>query len=90
MNCLNCKNCGPIALGSGHHRTCNAITSDLGEQLLLTQLSITDKETGKDAVVQNPHGVKNGWCIWPVNFDPVWIDECLFYNKKEEDGKVSK
>lgn len=22
----------------------------------------------------HPHGVANGWCMWPVNFDPVWVE----------------
>ncbi len=21
----------------------------------------------------NPHGIKNGWWIFPVNFDPAWM-----------------
>lgn len=24
----------------------------------------------------NPHGVAQGWVLWPVNFDPVWIERC--------------
>ena len=22
----------------------------------------------------HPHGVKMGWCAWPINFDPVWVE----------------
>jgi hypothetical protein len=22
------------------------------------------------------HGVANGWFVWPVNFDPVWLESC--------------
>lgn len=22
------------------------------------------------------HGIVNGWFIWPVNFDPVWLVNC--------------
>ena len=32
----------------------------------------------------NPHGIKNGWASWPLNFDPIWIDECTFFKLKEE------
>lgn len=21
-------------------------------------------------------GVRNGWCTWPLNFDPAWLTEC--------------
>jgi len=24
----------------------------------------------------NFHGIRNGWFIWPVNFDPVWLEHC--------------
>lgn len=24
----------------------------------------------------NFHGIKNGWFIWPVNFDPTWLENC--------------
>ncbi len=27
-------------------------------------------------VVGNPHGIRNGWFMWPVNFDPVWLQSC--------------
>lgn len=30
----------------------------------------------------SPHGIKNGWFNWPVNFDPVWLVSCDgFYPK---------
>lgn len=36
-------------------------------------------------IVANPHGVANGWCYWPYNFDPIWIDTCDGYEEKVED-----
>lgn len=27
-------------------------------------------------VALNEHGVKNGWALWPFNFDPIWVQEC--------------
>lgn len=33
--------------------------------------------------VLNPHGVKMGWCEWPINFDPIWIESCQL---REEAG----
>lgn len=29
------------------------------------------------------HGFMSGWAFWPVNFDPVWIDNCGGYREKE-------
>ena len=30
----------------------------------------------------NPHGVKKGWFSWPVNFDPVWLENCDGFKEK--------
>ena len=29
------------------------------------------------------HGIKNGWFVWPYNFDPVWLNKCLGFVEKE-------
>ena len=34
-------------------------------------------------VVGNLHGVRNGWFWWPINFDPVWLEKCTGFEKKE-------
>lgn len=34
----------------------------------------------------NFHGIKNGWFIWPVNFDPVWLEHCLGFEAKAAEG----
>lgn len=31
----------------------------------------------------NPHGIKSGWFVWPVNFDPVWLESCNGFTEKE-------
>ena len=28
------------------------------------------------------HGVKQGWFIWPVNFDPIWLTNCDGFEEK--------
>ena len=30
-------------------------------------------------ISMNEHGVRNGWCTYPINFDPIWIDNCIGY-----------
>ena len=88
MDCSKCKFYGPIAAGSGHHRTCTVVSEKQGLFMVLNggKIVATNKETGEesDAVKQNPHGVKNGWCTWPVNFDPIWIDDCIFFAEPEK------
>ena len=31
------------------------------------------------------HGIKNGWFNFPYNFDPVWLESCDGFTKKEGD-----
>jgi len=32
----------------------------------------------------NEHGVKQGWFVWPVNFDPVWLENCDGFKEKNK------
>jgi hypothetical protein len=33
----------------------------------------------------HPHGVRNGWFLYPINFDPVWKAKlCANYEAKEK------
>jgi hypothetical protein len=36
-------------------------------------LTIKDDTTGKSLITFNQHGIKKGWCAWPLNFDPIWV-----------------
>jgi hypothetical protein len=33
----------------------------------------------------NEHGVRMGWFIWPVNFDPVWLENCDGFKERGND-----
>lgn len=60
------------------HSSCSFFQGELKAKLHLLSLigqlpTITDDKTGQDLIAFNPHGVKSGWCYWPVNFDPVWV-----------------
>ncbi len=26
--------------------------------------------------IGNAHGIRNGWFMWPINFDPNWLVSC--------------
>jgi len=28
------------------------------------------------SVMADAHGYANGWAMWPLNFDPIWIMNC--------------
>ena len=31
----------------------------------------------------NHHGIKKGWFMWPLNFDPVWLENCDGFESKK-------
>jgi len=75
-DCYKCPNRRP-AIGSAHSE-CGL----LDEVDILTRISISispasftikEEATGKSLITFNPHGIKNGWCAWPLNFDPTWV-----------------
>lgn len=35
----------------------------------------------------NKHGIRSGWFMWPLNFDPVWLISCNGFSDKPEDKK---
>lgn len=35
-------------------------------------------------IVANFHGIRSGWFMWPVNFDPVWLKNCDGFTPKEK------
>ncbi len=40
----------------------------------------------KTAIIEaNLHGIKNGWVIYPFNFDPMWIEACDSYWDEEKE-----
>ena len=39
----------------------------------------------------NPHAIRNGWYIFPVNFDPTWQEEpCKEFSTDIDESKISK
>ena len=37
-------------------------------------------------IVGNPHGIKKGWFNWPINFDPVWLENCEGFEPIDDEG----
>lgn len=30
-----------------------------------------------------PHGIRMGWFLWPLNFDPAWLEQCNGFTAKK-------
>jgi hypothetical protein len=38
----------------------------------------------------HPHGMRMGWFMWPLNFDPTWLKACDGFSDKAEDKQPRK
>lgn len=41
----------------------------------------------KANVEGNEIGIKNGWFLWPLNFDPTWLISCDGFSDNPDDKK---
>jgi hypothetical protein len=78
-NCYNCIHRGDIpgdahscckhpALGKKDDNPFGALGQMLSGKF--------DEARNKLNIKGNPTGIRNGWFMWPANFDPVWLDNC--------------
>jgi hypothetical protein len=85
-NCYNCKHRGTVP-GSAHS-SCTLVGDQTKQLLLFFQYLKGDRIMLKDKTTEevipllklDPHGVKEGWANWPIDFDPVWVSECQAFS----------
>lgn len=95
MDCYSCKY-KRNEPGTAH-KSCRAIKEHpLFNNLTLPQkgsLEILVAATGhlplttlddQPLIQMDPHGVASGWCYWPADFDPTWIQACKFYTLRDD------
>ena len=86
MNCHQCiyKKYVP---GDAHIQCIHPELEKPGE-LINTISSIFAPESNPVAkklnITMNQHGIRNGWCSWPMNFDPIWINNCQGFTTNEQ------
>lgn len=48
-------------------------------------VNFTDKDSGEKISVPiqewNERGLEMGWVLYPVNFDPVWLEHCFMHSE---------
>ena len=74
-DCYQCPHRGEVP-GSAHS-SCNFLTpqrkSAIGLLAMIGRMPVITDKDDQPLLVFNEVGVKNGWCAWPINFDPVWV-----------------
>lgn len=86
MDCHKCKFVGTV-IGSAH-KSCKVLADTKLDILIASglaeiQISKKDGTESKPAVEVNPWGKSHGWADWPIQFDPIWIDSCVFFAEPE-------
>ena len=87
-DCYKCKYRGNVE-GDAHscclHPT---ITKNpMAEFFALVGIGDSSSPAAAELNIQaNPHGVTSGWFAWPMNFDPVWLENCDGFKSKDKDA----
>ena len=80
-NCYECKWRADIGHWDCHSK---CIHLDIGGEIMgLAMAAGVIKWPPKMNVSGNKHGIKNGWFNFPANFDPVWLETCNGFERKE-------
>jgi len=91
-NCYECAYRGTLP-GSAHskclHPKIKGSTEDplanvLGTLASVGRISPLPLPHGNPLNIKgNKHGILNGWFNWPVNFDPLWLENCDGFEEKK-------
>jgi hypothetical protein len=78
-NCYKCKHRG--AADYSAHSTCNhpifdAVRGGKFLQMIWMLKGLKSPFEKRLNVTYNQHGFNHGWFMWPINFDPVWLNSC--------------
>ena len=87
-NCYKCEYRGNVP--GDAHSCCNhpKVSNDNPLSQLMAMLrrpinSSVDPAAEELNIQANAHGVRSGWFCWPMNFDPVWLENCDGFKIKE-------
>ncbi len=85
-DCYKCKYRGRVP--GNAHSCCEYPVNNTDMIMGLMEVLAGKTNAGKLNIKANPHGIKMGWFLWPVNFDPVWLENCDGFGAKLEQGKI--
>ena len=88
-NCYKCEHRRTIS-GDAHSRCDHPVARLLADPLTRSFVALMGKtsnvgELSRLNIKANQHGIDRGWFIWPVNFDPVWLENCDGFEEKDSD-----
>jgi|GEM_PF-1234712 len=91
MNCDECIYQGNLE--NSRHSTCQhpEVRQALNDSSVLKQLINLISE-GRPIIrlfngfkiEREQQGIDGDWCLWPFNFDPIWLKECTGFTQSED------
>lgn len=78
--CYKCKYRGNVA--GDTHSCCRYPGNDTGLFAMFDTNNML--QAMKLNIRANEYGIRSGWFMWPVNFDPVWLIQCDGFTPMEE------
>lgn len=59
-----------------------ALTKSPNSLVLTTTNKETNEKTEELVIEFDEYGIRKGWAMWPIDFDPTWLRQCKFYQAK--------
>jgi len=83
FNCYKCKYRGMVP--GDAHSCCEYPGNDTGILSFFSSENLVNAR--KLNIAGHPQGIRHGWFMWPVNFDPTWLVNCDGFVAKDEVSK---
>lgn len=95
--CWDCKYRGEVA-GSAHSCCEHPATATVRGNPMAQLAGIMGRRSGMTTLPTDAarvlnirgaeQGIRRGWFLWPMNFDPTWLENCDGFTAKESATKV--
>ena len=82
VKCYDCKHCWNVA--GSHHSSCNHPITENGTNIMLMLEIMATGGVNQESlkIKASHHGIQHGWVNYPLDFDPIWIDECTGFEQR--------
>jgi len=75
-NCYKCKFRRDLP-GNAHSRCAHPSIPEMGPLAEIASIFGGGRPMPNEINVKgNQHGIRMGWFMWPLNFDPTWLESC--------------
>ena len=78
-NCYKCKHRRSLSW-SAHSECVNPLLNE--KSRLLSMIVAVNGGDFPMGVTGDYHGIRQGWFMWPMNYDPIWLKSCYGFEDK--------